>query len=69
VVKPLASKATGRTAAHLRAFHKYAAYTQERVLAEAHTAVDLADQRAAVADWLYWKHLCGLLDAVLAPAS
>jgi hypothetical protein len=69
VVKPLASKATGRTAAHLRAFHKYAAHTREVVLGEAHTAVDLVAQRCAVADWLYWKHLCGLLDAALTVTS
>jgi hypothetical protein len=69
VVKPLASKATGRTAAHLRAFHKYAGHTQEVVLSEAHTAVDLAAQRSAVADWLYWKHLTGLLNAALTVAS
>ncbi len=69
VVKPMASKATGREVAHLRAFHTYAAHAQEVVLKEAHTAVDLVAQREAVADWLYWKHLTGLLDAALARAS
>ncbi|OBI59755.1 hypothetical protein [Mycobacterium sp. E796] len=68
VVKPMASKAAGREAAHLRAFHAYAAHAQEVLLNEAHTSVDLVAQRDAVADWLYWKHLTGLLDAALAGA-
>jgi hypothetical protein len=66
VMKPLASNATGRQAAHLRAFQTYAACAEEAVLREAHTAVDPAPQRNAVADWLYWKHLTGLLNAALA---
>jgi hypothetical protein len=69
VVKPMASKATGRTAAHLRAFHKYAVHAQEVALTHAYTEDDLAVQRAAVADWLYWKHLTALLDAALAGTS
>ena len=69
VVKPLASKAAGRSAAHLRAFHTYAAHAAEVVLREAHTEVDLAAQRSAVADWLYWKHLNALLDAALNGAA
>jgi hypothetical protein len=66
VMKPLASKATGRQAAHLRAFQTYAACAEETVLREAHTTVDPAAQRSAVADWLYWKHLTELLNAALA---
>jgi hypothetical protein len=66
VMKPLASKATGRQAAHLRAFQTYAACAEEAVLREAHTTVDPAAQRSAVADWLYWKHLTELLNAALA---
>jgi len=69
VVKPMASRAAGREAAHLRAFHTYAAHAQDVVLSEAHTAVDLVAQRDAVAEWLYWKHLTELLDAALAGAS
>jgi hypothetical protein len=69
VVKPMASKAAGRETAHLRAFRTYAAHAQEVILKEAHTAVDLVAQREAVADWLYWKHLAGLLDAALAGAT
>jgi hypothetical protein len=66
VMKPLASNASGRQAAHLRAFQTYAACAEEAVLREAHTAVDPAAQRSAVADWLYWKHLTALLNAGLA---
>jgi hypothetical protein len=66
VMKPLASNATGRQAAHLRAFQTYAACAEEAVLREAHTAEDPAAQRGAVADWLYWKHLNGLLNTALA---
>jgi hypothetical protein len=69
VMKPLASSASGRRVAHLRAFHTYAAHAQEVVLREAHAAVDPAAQRCAVADWLYWKHLTALLAASLAGAS
>jgi hypothetical protein len=69
VVKPLASKAAGRSAAHLRAFHTYASHAREVVLREAHTEADLAAQRSAVADWLYWKHLSALLDAALNGAA
>lgn len=69
VVKPLASKASGRSAAHLRAFRTYAAYAQEALLAEARTEVDLDVQRSAVADWLYWKRITALLDEALADAS
>ena len=66
VMKPLASNASGRQAAHLRAFQTYASCSEEVVLGEAHAAADPATQRSAIADWLYWKHLAGLLNAALA---
>ncbi|BBX98861.1 hypothetical protein MLAC_41550 [Mycobacterium lacus] len=69
VMKPMASSLTGREAAHLRAFHAYAAHAQDVAVDEGHTAPDPPTQRSAVADWLYWKHLTGLLDAALADAS
>ncbi len=69
VMKPMTSRATGREVAHLRAFHTYAAAAHKAILNEAHTAADLGAQRAAVADWLYWQHLSGLLDAALTKAS
>lgn len=69
VMKPLASRSPGRQAAHLRALLRYSEHAQEVLLIEAHTEVDPQAQRAAVADWLYWKHLAGLLTAALSDAS
>jgi hypothetical protein len=66
VMKPLASDAIGRQAAHLRAFQTYAACAEGAVLREAHTTVDPAARRSAVAEWLYWKRLTELLNAALA---
>ncbi|HEY0225820.1 MAG TPA: hypothetical protein VGC05_05365, partial [Mycobacterium sp.] len=66
VMKPMASKAIGRQAAHLRAVQAYVAHAEQVLLREAHAAGDPAAQRSAVADWLYWKHLTGLLNAALA---
>ena len=59
--QPLTSDAPGREAAHLAAFGSYAAHAQEIILWQAHTAVDSGAQRTAVADWLYWQHVGGLL--------
>ena len=69
VVEPVTSSAKDREAAHLRAFHTYTAAAREAALNEAHTAVDSFDQRAAVADWLYWKHVAQTLDDALTVAS
>lgn len=69
VSKPLASSHPERQAVHLRAFRTYAASAREALLGEAHAAKDPVSRRAAVADWLYWKHLAKLLDAALAEAS
>ncbi|WP_370495167.1 secretion protein EspK [Mycobacterium sp. pR1184] len=68
VMRPLASRASGREKAHLRAFRGYAAHAQEVILGEARASADPAAQRCAVADWLYWKHVTGLLDAATAPS-
>lgn len=43
--------------------------SQEIALHQAHTATDAAVQRVAVADWLYWQYVTGLLDRALAAAS
>ncbi|WP_051465165.1 hypothetical protein [Mycobacterium genavense] len=69
-MRPLASRATGRSAAHLRAFRGYAAHAHahEVILGQARAATDSAAQRAAVADWLYWKHLTELLDTAATPS-
>lgn len=56
VMKPLMSQGTGREVAHLNAFVRYAAHAADLALYRAHNAVDITEQRAAVADWLYWLH-------------
>ncbi|MGV7687902.1 hypothetical protein PJN34_27305, partial [Mycobacterium kansasii] len=58
-----------REAAHLQAFQAYAAHAQELALHQAHSAADPNTQRAAIADWLYWQHVAGLLDSALCNAS
>lgn len=65
VIKPMTSKADARAAAHLRAFHTYAAHTQGIAVATAHEAVEPTAQRTAIADWLYWKYLTELLEAAV----
>ncbi|GAS98366.1 uncharacterized protein RMCC_5331 [Mycolicibacterium canariasense] len=61
VMQPLMSAASGREVAHLAAFVRYAAHAADLALYRAHTALEIADQRAAVADWLYWLHQYDLL--------
>ncbi|BDN81280.1 MULTISPECIES: hypothetical protein [Mycobacterium] len=67
VMKPMASNAVDREAAHLRAFLTFAEHAQRFALDQAHSLAEPADSRAAIADWLYWKHLSGLLHAALNP--
>ncbi|WP_420714626.1 secretion protein EspK [Mycobacterium sp. Aquia_213] len=62
-MRPLSSRATGRSAAHLRAFRAYAAHAHEVIVGEARAAAEPPAQRSAVADWLYWKHVAELLEA------
>lgn len=61
VMKPLMSAAVGREIAHLEAFVLYAAHAADLALYRAHNAAETADQRVAVADWLYWLHQYDLL--------
>ncbi|MEE6136242.1 secretion protein EspK [Mycobacterium sp. 050128] len=68
VMKPMASDASGRQAAHLQAFQAYAAHAEEVLLREAHTTIDPDEQRTAVADWMYWKYIGELINAALAEA-
>ncbi|MEM6108287.1 secretion protein EspK [Mycobacterium sp. 050272] len=68
VMKPMASDASGRRAAHLQAFQAYAAHAEEVLLKEAHTTIDPDEQRTAVADWMYWKYIGELVNAALAEA-
>ena len=69
VMKPMTSSATGREAAHLTAFSRYALSERDIALAEAHTTAETDARRAAVADWLYWRHVGGLLDSALGGAQ
>jgi hypothetical protein len=69
LMKPMTSTASGREAAHLRAFRLYAVHCQEIALHQAYSAADAEAQRPAVADWLYWRYVAGLLDSALAEAS
>lgn len=69
LMKPMTSTATGRAGAHLRAFRAYAVHSQEIVLHQAHSATEPGSQRTAVADWLYWGYVVGLLDNALSEAT
>jgi hypothetical protein len=68
-MKPMMSTAAGREAAHLRAFHAYADHAKELALHQAYGAADAQAQPPAVAEWLYWQYVTGLLDTALAAAS
>jgi hypothetical protein len=70
VFRPLLSNVPDRAAVQLQAFVTYANHVQELALHRAHIAVDPADQRAAIADWIYWQHLSVLMsDAIAAEAT
>lgn len=66
VMKHLMSSDVDRGVAHLQAFLAYATHCQELALHSAHTAVHAVEQRAAVANRLYWQHITGLLSNALA---
>ncbi len=68
VLRPLTGSAEGRETLHLRAFGPYAALERDIALAAAHTAAESDARRTAVADWLYWRHVGGLLDSALGAA-
>ena len=61
LIKPLMSTQPERAAVHLEAFVTYAEHAQEQALYRAHVAVDTEEQRAAIADWVYWQHLAVLM--------
>jgi hypothetical protein len=65
VMKPMTSTATGREVAHLRAFHAYAAHSQELALHQAYGVADPEAQRPAVEDFMYWRYVAGLLESAL----
>ncbi|MGV0791363.1 secretion protein EccK [Mycolicibacterium sp. XJ1819] len=70
VFRPLLSNVPDRATVQLQAFVAYADHAQELALHRAHTAAESAEQRAAIADWIYWQHLSVLnRDAISAEAT
>lgn len=70
VFRPLLSNAPDRAQVQLEAFVTYADHAQEIALHRAHTATEAVDQRAAIADWIYWQHLSVLMsDATASNAA
>jgi hypothetical protein len=69
VLRPLTGSAEGRKALHLKAFGPYAALERDIALAAAHTAAETDARRAAVADWLYWRHVGELLHSAVGGAQ
>jgi hypothetical protein len=70
VFRPLLSNVPARAPEQLQAFVAYADHAQEIALHRAHTATDVAAQREAIADWIYWQHLSVLnSDAISTTAS
>lgn len=69
LMKFMTSTAGGREVAHLRAFHTYAAHARDIALHQAYNAADAQALRPAVADWLYWQYVAGLLDSAMSDAS
>ncbi|KAA1250516.1 secretion protein EccK [Mycobacterium simiae] len=68
LMKPMTSTASGRELAHLKAFRAYAEHCQHIALHQAYSAADAEAQRSAVADWLYWRYVVGLLKGAVAEA-
>lgn len=69
LMKPMTSTATGREKAHLRAFHAFAAHSQELALHHAYGAAEPEAQRSAVEEFLYWRYVAGLLETALSEPS
>ncbi|OBG14061.1 secretion protein EccK [Mycolicibacterium celeriflavum] len=66
VFRPLLSNTPERSQVQLQHFVTYADHAQELALHKAHTATEVADQRAAIADWIYWQHLSVLNSEAIA---
>ncbi len=67
--KPLMRTTEGREVAHLEAFINYANHQGELALHRAHIASSPDEQRAAIADWVYWQHISVLISDSLVPAG
>lgn len=69
VSKPLMSKSTGRTEAHLEAMRVYANHAMALALHQAQSEPDIQRQRSAIADWVYWQHQHSLTSEALGSAA
>ncbi|RAV18434.1 secretion protein EccK [Mycolicibacterium sp. GF69] len=69
VFRPLLSNAPDRGQFQLQNFVIYADHAQELALHRAHTATEAVEQRAAIADWIYWQHLSVLASDAIATAA
>lgn len=69
VFRPLLSNSPDRGQIQLQHFVTYADHAQELALHNAHIATEAADQRAAIADWIYWQHLSVLASDAIATAA
>ena len=68
VWKAMSSSVEGREVHHLKAFGRYAMAERDNALVEAHTAAQTDARRAAVGEWLYWRHLTELLHSAVGGA-
>ncbi len=68
VWKAMSSSVEGREVHHLKAFGRYAMAERDNALVEAHTAAQRDARRAAVGEWLYWRHLTELLHSAVGGA-
>ena len=69
VWKAMSSSVEGREVHHLKAFSRYAMAERDNALVEAHTAAQTDARRAAVGEWLYWRHLAELLHSAVGGAQ
>ena len=69
VFRPLLSNAPDRGRVQMLCFVDYADHAQDLALHRAHTATDAVDQRAAIADWVYWQHLSVLMQDAISTAA
>ena len=67
--KPLTWSSTDREQLHMARFVEYVAHVRDLTLYQAHHAVHAEAQRTAVADWLYWNHIAGLVIDALAESA
>ncbi|MGE2836483.1 secretion protein EccK [Mycobacterium sp. SMC-4] len=69
VCKPLMSTSTARVNAHLEAMRTYSDHAMQLALHKAQTATDATEQRAAIADWVYWQHESSIIAEAMETAT